>query len=165
MKKLIAILIMAFVPMLASAQVQLYTTGVTHGIQSSNAAAALGDSVHTIGFVSMRNGTQFADSIQIWCESSDSLNIRYFVVPVEDLGTETVADSTAGCGFVQNVATGGYKFTAGTYGLVPWLNIVAGITQLKTGAKGYRIYARVYAVGSELRGNSKTFKTIVRRFF
>jgi hypothetical protein len=162
MKKITLILALLMLGFTANAQITLQTNGVVHGIQSSNAAAALGDSVHTIGIVDMRNGVAAVDSFQIHCETTDSLNIRYFVVPLQDLSAETVADSTAGAGFVANVSDGGYQFTADGMGLVPWHNIAAAITQQRLGAKVYRIYARVYAVGSELRGNAKTFKTTVR---
>ena len=164
MKKILAILVLAFVPFLASAQTALYTTGVTHTIADQYLSAA--DSMHTIGIVPMRNGTQYADSIQVWVETSDSLNIRIFVVPVKTMGTaETVADSVAGAGFVTNVATGGFQFTAAGYAVVPWHNIQAALTQQKLSPASFRIYARVYAVGSEVASSGKKFRVLVKRFY
>lgn len=163
MKKTLIILAMIFAGFSASAQTVLQTSGVPHNIADSYLSAA--DSMHTIGIVNMQNGIAVADSFQIQCETADSLNIRYYVVPLQDLATETVADSVAGCGFVTNVATGGYQFTTDGMALVPWHNIVAAITQTRTGAKLYRIYARVYVVGSEVASSGKKFKTTVRTYF
>ena len=167
MKKLIFILAL-FVAFTGTnfSQVTLATNGVVHTIATSNAAAALGDSIHTIGIVDMRNGIAAADSFQIHFECQDSIGIRYFVVPLQDLATETVADSVAGCAFVANVATGPYPIVATDgVGLVPWQNIQAAITQQRLGARVYRIYARIYALNSELRGTTKQFKTVVRLYY
>jgi len=166
MKTLMISLLFILMGSTAFSQATFFTTGITHTIQSSNAAAALGDSIHTIGIVDMRQQAGVrVDSFQIQCSTSDSLNIRYFVVPLQTpLATSTIADSTAGCGFVTNVATGGYQFTADGIALVSWQNIAAAITQTRTGARFYRIYARVYAVGSELRGTTKTFKTTIAAY-
>ena len=165
MKKLILILAL-FVASSTSgfSQIQLATNGVTHTLATSNAAAALADSIHTIGFVDMRDGTAAIDSFSITFETTDSSNVRFYVIPLQDLSAETVADSVAGIGPAANVATGGYQMTADGIVQIPWHAIATAITSRKLGAKAYRIYMRLYAVGTELRGTSKQCKVKVNRY-
>ena len=164
MKTLILSLVFLMVGFTASAQTTLLTNGVVHGLQTSNAAAALADSIHSWGIVVMRDGTAAIDSFQIQYETADSSHIRFFVVPLQDLATETVADSVAGVPFYLEIATGGFTFTTDGIGLVPWFSIVGAILPTRTGAKAYRIYSRQYAVGTELRGNAKTHKVTIRTY-
>lgn len=161
MKKLILVFLMALAPLAMQAQTDFLTDGIVHNIAPGYIS---GDSVHTIGIVDMQDGVFAADSFAIVCEPADSLNIRYYVVPLQDLSAETVADSVAGVGFNTNVATGGYQFTADGYGVVPWHNILAGIGSHRARARLYRVYARVFAVGSEVASSGKKFKTRIRMY-
>lgn len=163
MKKIITLLV--FLVMSGSVFAQsgtIVTLGVDHVIADSYLSAA--DSIHYIGDVNLRRGDTHADSMQIVCETADSLNIRYYVVPNQELATASVADSVAGCGFVTNVATGGYQFTTDGVATVPWHNIVAALTQTKAAFKKFKIYARVYVVGSEVASSGKKFRTTVKVF-
>lgn len=160
-KLIIALLFLA--PYLVMAQsATLVTVGVSHNIADAYTSAA--DSIHTIGTFDMRDGAHFADSVQIICETQDSLNIRYFIVPTGKYDAAGIADSVAGVGFTTNVASGGYQFTAAGFGCVPWHNIVAAIKP-KHQYDRFTIYARVYAVGSEVASSGKQFQTLVKRYY
>lgn len=163
MKKLILILAL-FVAFTGSgfSQVTFQTNGVVHTLATSNAAAALGDSIHTIGIVTMNDGIFAADSFTLTFETQDSSNVRFYVIPLQDLSAETVADSVAGIGPAANVATGGYQMTADGIVQIPWHAITTAIGSRKLGAKAYRVYMRLYAVGTELRATTKQCKVTAR---
>lgn len=164
MRKYLVILALFALPVLASAQSSPFvtTTGIVHNIADAYLTAA--DSVHTIGIVSMYDddGT-WVDSLNIVCTAEDSLNIRYFVVPYDKLKSTTVADSVAGVAVVTNVELGGYTMAGGGRCIVPWHNIVAAIKPSHQFTQ-FMIYARVYAVGSEVASSGKKFRTVVKRF-
>jgi hypothetical protein len=163
MKKILLPLLF-LLPFFVNAQTQslVTTSGVVHTIADAYLSAA--DSMHFIGIVSMidADGDKF-DSLTITCIAADSLNIRYFVVPYDQLKATTHADSVAGCAFTTNVATGGYEFASGGQAVVPWHNIVAAIKPAHQ-ITMFKIYANVYTVGSEVTSSGKKFRTIVNRY-
>ena len=165
MKKLLYALVFILCSGTAFSQASFATIGVTHGLHTSTAAAALADSLHYFGTVDMRGeGTARIDSFQIHYNTQDSTTIRFLIVPVrQPIATETIADS-CGAGSTITVATGGAVHTATGTGTVLWAGIRAGLTDAKLGARMYKVYARLYAVGTELRGNAKKIKVTIARY-
>lgn len=151
MRKILFLLAFVLMSGTAFSQAAFLTDGVTINIKPGYIS---GDSIHTVGLVDMRQGTNKRDSLSIIVNTSDSLRYTLYVVPVLPKGTWNVADSVAGC-ITPNNALYYVQHAAEGVSVVPWFKIAGAI-----GANSYcdifRVYIRVWAVGSEVASSGKT---------
>ena len=154
MKKLAVLF--ALVPVLAFGQV-LDNTGVEHNIADAYLSAA--DSLHYLGTVSLleRNDpTNHIDSLALVVSNQDSLRLDIIVGLVNEYGVLT--DSAS---IVPEAGANGYWIqyaAAGDMVVYPWYILKASLKTLLSGARYAKVWAHVYAVGSEVAASGKKFK-------
>ena len=154
MKKLA--ILFALVPVLAFGQV-LDNTGVEHGIADAYLSAA--DSLHYLGTVSlleMNNPTNRIDSLALVVSNQDSLRLDLVIASVNEYGVVTdsgsvVPESGANGYWVQYAA-------AGDMVVYPWFILKSTLKTMSSHVRYWKVYAHVYAVGSEVASSGKKFK-------
>lgn len=154
MKKLM--ILFALVPVLAFGQV-LDNTGVEHNIADAYLSAA--DSLHYLGTVSLlelKSPTDHIDSLALVVSNEDSLRLDIVVGLVNEYG-----DLTDSASVVPEAGATGYWLqyaAAGDMVVYPWYILKASLKTLAVGAKYMKVWANVYALGSEVASHAKKFK-------
>ena len=164
MKKILMILALFALPYIGQAQTAAFTTsGIVHTIAPGYIS---GDSLHYIGLISMRESTTplaQADSAAFFVTSEDSLKADFYIVPHSSEHAAVIGDTASAAAF-DGGANGKLHLTAAGQGVVPWFNIVAS---QKPGhrARYFKVWVRVYAVGSEVASSGKKFRVTAHRYF